>query len=282
MQNFNYHSHTYRCGHAQFDYLDEEYVLDYIANGFKKIAFTDHAPEKNIIDKRNHMRMGYEQRHEYYASIDKLKEKYADKIEIQKGFEIEFLPNDIQNMLELKAETDILILGQHFVYDDSGKGLRIFWEKLYCTDSELIRYAEYLEEAMKLGIPNIIAHPDICYSSREHFGELEEKVARRICEAAQKYQIPLEINLNGVASKTYLKDKQLNEEPFEVQVSRLKDVRYPCTEFWNIVKEYDVKVLYGLDTHCRNYICNWKNLVKLANIKIGEDTISKLNFLEDF
>lgn len=25
MQKFNYHTHTYRCGHAQFDMEDEEY-----------------------------------------------------------------------------------------------------------------------------------------------------------------------------------------------------------------------------------------------------------------
>ena len=30
MQNFNYHSHTYRCVHADLDYTDEEYILDYI------------------------------------------------------------------------------------------------------------------------------------------------------------------------------------------------------------------------------------------------------------
>lgn len=26
MQKFNYHSHTYRCGHADLDMKDEEYV----------------------------------------------------------------------------------------------------------------------------------------------------------------------------------------------------------------------------------------------------------------
>ena len=46
MQNFNYHTHTYRCKHADMDYSDEDYVLDYIKAGFKKFAFTDHCPEK--------------------------------------------------------------------------------------------------------------------------------------------------------------------------------------------------------------------------------------------
>ena len=75
MQKFNYHSHTYRCIHADSEMKDEEYVLDYIKMGFKKIAFTDHCPEKNEIDKRQNMRMKYSQKGEYLNSIKQLKEK---------------------------------------------------------------------------------------------------------------------------------------------------------------------------------------------------------------
>ena len=81
MQKFNYHSHTYRCGHADLDMKDEEYIQEYIKMGFKKVAITDHCPEKNKIDKRDDMRMDYTQKDEYINSIKKLKEKYADKIQ---------------------------------------------------------------------------------------------------------------------------------------------------------------------------------------------------------
>ena len=37
MQNFNYHSHTYRCGHADFGTTDEDYIIDYIKMGFQKL-----------------------------------------------------------------------------------------------------------------------------------------------------------------------------------------------------------------------------------------------------
>ncbi len=30
MQNFNYHTHTYRCGHAQKDMTDEDFVQLFI------------------------------------------------------------------------------------------------------------------------------------------------------------------------------------------------------------------------------------------------------------
>lgn len=59
MQNFNYHAHTKRCGHADNNLLDEDYVRKFISMGFKKIAFTDHCPEKNRIDTRDNMRMDY-------------------------------------------------------------------------------------------------------------------------------------------------------------------------------------------------------------------------------
>lgn len=280
MQNFNFHSHTYRCGHSQFDYTDEEYALDYINNGFKKMAFTDHAPEKHIVDTRNHMRMGYEQRREYYNSINQLKEKYADKIEIESGFEIEYLPNQVEDMLELKGETDKLILGQHFVYAQNNKDLVIFWEGHVCEDADVLRYGEYVEEAMRLGIPDIIAHPDICFSGRESFGEVEEKTSRKICEASKKYDIPLEINLNGIFTKTYYRNREFNNDSMEKQIERLSDVRYPCKDFWKIASEYNVKALYGLDTHIRGYIPLYNNLVTLSNVLLGEDVIKKLNFVE--
>ena len=102
MQKFNYHTHTYRCGHADDNMMDEEYVKEFIEKGFKKIAFTDHCPEKEIIDKRKNMRMDYSQIDEYLESIKCLKKKYKDKIEIQTGFEIEYLPGQEENLVELK------------------------------------------------------------------------------------------------------------------------------------------------------------------------------------
>ena len=281
MQKFNFHSHAYRCGHADFDYTDEEYVLDYIKQGFKRIAFTDHVPEKVIIDKRSHMRMGYEQRHEYYSSIKKLQEKYKDKIEIQIGFEVEYLPDQVDNIMELKGETDKLILGQHFVYDEDEKDLVVFGKGFTWKIQDMIRYGEYLKKAMELHIPDIVAHPDIAFRNTKVYGEEEEKIIRTICETAEKTGTPLEINLNGIAAVTYFKDKKLNEDPFEMQVERLDKAAYPTKEFWKIASEYDIKVVYGLDTHHRNYIDKCEKLMKLANIKIGEDVIEKLNFVQD-
>ena len=72
MQNFNYHTHTYRCGHADNNMTDEDYVKEFIKKKFNLIAFTDHNPEKEIIDTRKTMRMDYDEIKGYLNSIKEL------------------------------------------------------------------------------------------------------------------------------------------------------------------------------------------------------------------
>ena len=70
MQNYNFHTHTFRCGHADL-VNDEEYIKEYISMGFKRIAFNDHSPEKTIIETRDNERMIYNEKKEYLKVIKK-------------------------------------------------------------------------------------------------------------------------------------------------------------------------------------------------------------------
>lgn len=282
MQNFNYHTHTYRCGHADMDYLEEDYIKDFIKMGFKKMAFTDHAPEKNEIDRRPEIRMKYDERIEYLQSIKELKEKYKGQIEILSGYEVEYLPGEEENLKELKNETDKLILGQHFIYNKNGN-LKIFSsskEEIF-TEEELIKYAQYIEEAMKNNIPDIIAHPDLFMLNSEKFGEKEEKISHMICKSAEKYNIPLEINLNRVFKEINEKKIQTENDSIELQNNELSNISYPCKEFWNIATQYNIKVLYGLDVHHRGQITLYNNLIELSEKILGKEIINKLNFIID-
>lgn len=278
MQKFNYHQHTYRCGHADLDMEDEDYIKEYIKMGFKEIAFTDHCPRKDEVDNRPNVRMKYSERNEYLDSINKLKEKYMDKIKIKSGYEIEYLPGEEDNLRELKDETDILVLGQHFVYTDNGD-LNIFDNGEVFTDEELIRYAEYIDKAMELNIPDVIAHPDLFMNVRDEFGEVEEKISNMICKSAEKYDIPLELNINKIFKEIYYKGKGIDNLSEEQKKEKLKAARYPCKAFWKIAAKYNVKVIYGLDVHHKGQIPLFNELVKLANDFIGSETINKLNFI---
>lgn len=278
MQNFNYHSHTYRCGNAAL-VEDEEYVKEYIKNGFKKIAFTDHCPEKNVIDERPNVRMAYNEKEEYLKNINALKEKYKDKIEIQVGYEVEYAPGNEENIRELKEETDKIILGQHFILDENGK-MKSIHDDTFSKEDKL-KYARYIEKAIELGIPDIIAHPDIYMNNNDEFSQTEENVANIICKAAEKYDIPLEINLNRIFNNTYYKNRELNNDSLEEQKERLSNIGYPCKKFWEIASNYNIRVLYGIDVHRVGQISQYKNLITLANMVIGQDTIDKLNFISN-
>ena len=148
-------------------------------------------------------------------------------------------------------------------------------------DEEIIRYAEYIENAIKLGIPDIVAHPDIFMIARNSFGEKEAEVSNMICKVAEEYDIPLEINLNDIFYNTYRENRILNNEPIEEQKKKLYKVKYPCRNFWQIATNYNIRVLYGLDTHHRGQIELWKELIILANEIIGEDVIKRLNFISE-
>lgn len=115
--------------------------------------------------------------------------------------------------------------------------------------------------------------------ARKRFEEDETEVAHRVCKAAEKYNIPLEINLAQIFNATYYKGKTLNNNPIEVQKERLRNVPYPCKGFWKVVSNYNIRVLYGIDVHHKGQISLFSNLVVLANEIIGMDTISKLKFI---
>lgn len=266
MQKFNYHTHTRRCGHADNNMTDEDFVKLFIKKGFTKIAFTDHCPQKERIDFRKNMRMEYKEKDDYLNSIKSLKEKYKNKIEIETGFEVEYLPGQEENLFELKNETNKIILGQHYIYnDDKSKLLIIRYHEF--SDEETLRYAEYIKTAIEKKIPDIIAHPDLYMLSRENFGEADTKAAHIICSTAEKYGIPIEINLT---------------QPNFIEIGEREKIVYPCKEFWKIASEYkNLKVLYGIDAHFEHQIMNYEKAIEIANEHIGQDIINKLNFCNE-
>lgn len=265
MQNFNYHTHTYRCRHADYNMSDEDYVKALLSKGFKKIAFTDHAPDKDGIDKRTYMRMDYSEKEEYLNSIKDLREKYKDLIEIETGFEVEYLPGREKYLLDLKNEVDKIVLGQHYIYAEDNKSLKIFRHQEF-TDEDLIKYATYIELAMQNKIPDIIVHPDIYMLSRDNFGEVESKVAHMICKSAEVHNIPLEINLTEI--QLYL-------------IGRRTKISYPSKEFWDIATNYNIQVLYGIDAHFKDQIEMYEECVEYVNEYIGTEKIKKLNFIKN-
>ena len=122
-QKWNIHTHTTRCGHATG--LDIQYIQSAIEAGFTMLGFSEHLPYPEI--RISGARMFYEQKDEYIATIRKLKQDYQDKIDIKVGYEVEYLKDHFNDLMNLKKECDYMILGQHFKY-------LIYDYDSYCSD----------------------------------------------------------------------------------------------------------------------------------------------------
>lgn len=216
---YNYHTHTSRCGHAVG--LDEEYVLKAIELGIKRLGFSDHIFFPGILQPR--VRMNEGEVENYLSSINHLKEKYKDQIEIKVGFEVEYLPMFMDRYIDLlkSKKVDYLLLGQHF--GQFGMEIKPYYE-------DVIKYALDVKEAVELGVFTYVAHPDHFLLGVDKWNDECEKAARIIFEACEKANTPIEINILGIRQ----------HRP------------YPSKDLFKLSKQYKLKYVLGVDAHNPN------------------------------
>lgn len=255
--DYCYHTHTYRCGHANGK--DKEYVINAIANGYKVLGFSDHVMLKGY--KQPGIRGDYSQLNGYIKSINKLKKAFEDQIEIHIGFECEYLPSQMNYYKKLLKEKKVeyLILGQH-CYINQYKEFQ-WYLGMDNKHQRIEKYTHDLIEGMATGIFAYVAHPDYFVRLFQEYDPIIEKCARMICEASLKYDVPLEMNLGGVRG-WFLKENNLH---------------YPSPHFWRIAGEMGVKTVIGVDAH------DPKDF-SISNYRYVFELIDKyqINFLKDY
>lgn len=227
MQTFNLHTHTVRCGHASGE--DEAYVQAAIEAGFSVLGFSDHVPwttSRVFTD-----RMPMDLKDDYLNSIERLKQKYKHEITILSGYECEYFPELADELKLRKAEVDYLILGLHNPEMDVRDFAR------YNEDDDLLDYARLMEEACASGLFTYIAHPEYFMKGRQVWNDRCIEVTHRICKAAEKAKIPMEVNLNGMRYGLQNYGELGDRYP------------YPFYEFWQIVAQYDIQTVFGFDAH---------------------------------
>lgn len=226
MQKFNYHTHTYRCGHAIGD--DEQYVKAAIAAGYTTLGFSDHAPYPGVHHPSE--RMDMDEYPIYLKSIRALKEKYKSLIEIRIGVEIEYFEELNDYYDELRKTTDYLLLGQHNKIPDA------YGYDVYCDDEDVMEYAHAIEKALDGKFADLLAHPDYFMLGRRTWNTACSRASHIICEAANRNDIAIEMNLNGIRYG-------------KIDYDGEKRYPYPYREFWKIASEHGCKVVYGVDAH---------------------------------
>ncbi len=233
MIDYCYHTHSYRCGHGTG--TEEEYVLSAIKEGFKVIGFTEHVFLPGF--EQPGMRGSFNELDDYIDTVNKLKEKYRDQIEIHLGFECEYAKvfEDYYRSLLKEKGVEYLILGQHLFFDDNKNHIWLF--KYGEPDETLTRYVDEIIKGIKTGLFTYLAHPDLFIRKYKEINSHFEKEVRRLCEACVEYDIPVEINLGGIRSKPFINPEVIN---------------YASEEFFKIAGEYPLKVVVGVDAHNPN------------------------------
>lgn len=247
----NYHTHTYRCGHASG--TEEDYIKNAIAGGIKIMGFSDHVPFLFPDGHQMGWKVQVEDSEDYISTINSLKEKYRDQIKIYVGFEMEYYPEHFENMLKFVKGlgAQYLILGQHFIKnEEEGRPHSVAAGH---GEDDLVEYTDNVIEGMKTGKFLYVAHPDML----NYDGDIEvyRREAKRLCMVAKKLGIPLEINLLGVHDSRH----------------------YPNEVFWQIAGNIGCKVIFGFDAHTaeRAYdaesIEKAKVLVEKYNLKLVDE-----------
>lgn len=226
----NYHTHTMRCKHAHG--TDEEYVLAALKAGFDVLGFSDHAPWPFAMGYVSRIRMLCDQLPEYIASINALREKYADRLIIHVGLESEYFPRYHDHLLRMRDEgVAYFILGQHSADSEEDTP---YASRECRTDDGVRRYAEAVVRAIRTGLYSYVAHPDLFMSARNDrdFNAACMEASDMICQAAKEQGMPLEYNLQGL-------------------IDRLAgdDQGYPCPPFWEYIRKWDNPVILGVDAH---------------------------------
>ena len=224
----NYHTHTQWCNHGTLSM--QTAIEEALDAGLIELGFSEHAP---FPDDRL-FRMKYTDLERYINYVDILKTKYADRIKIKKGLEIEFFSEDMSYYSELltKLNIDYLILGQH--YFCSGKHM-IKTKQMEHTGL-IIEYAKSLAEAMNSGLFRIVAHPDYCFSCDFPLDTNVYRAIEIIISSAERTRTILEINANG-----------FRKSEFESCIGIRN--KYPFVPFWESVTTHNVQCMIGSDAH---------------------------------
>lgn len=139
----DYHVHTPFCPHGTTDAF-EEYINTALMQGLKAISFTEHAPlPDGFIDPTPNKDSGMNVADvsAYISTLKQLKTKYADKITINIGFEVDYIEgfeeatSDFLN--QFGEEIDDAILSVHMLKSPQGA--------YYCLDFSSDQFSELID-----------------------------------------------------------------------------------------------------------------------------------------
>lgn len=238
MMRANYHTHTWLCRHAVG--TPSDYAEAALACGMKTLGISDHAPFEELRDRS--VRMFPEELPRYLRECDEAITAFAGRLRILKGLEIEYFEDREDFYIGLRKQMDYLALGQHYVdFSQDLSALRSVYR--LSGEEGLAVYSKTLVKAMSTGLFKFVCHPDLMLFGTVGFDESAKRHSVEIIEAAKKFDVPLEINANGIRRGMY-------------QYPEGNRYVYPRWEFWKLVKEVGARVIISADAHHPDLLCD--------------------------
>lgn len=257
LQSFNYHTHTYLCGHAIG--TAEEMIQAAISGGFKTIGISEHIGHDGWDDPKD--RLNFKDNDAYLEMMYALKAKYKDKIDVRVGFECELYEENKAYLLKIKDACDYLICGQHTVKMHAPD---VFVDG-YNDDEPIEKMADIICEGIKLGLFKYIAHPDYFLLGKCAYTPRKKAAIRKVAICCKEHDVVMEINLKGCKYGTHVYDGK-------------ESYLYPNHETFRIIGEVGAKVCFGYDAHHPN------DLIKRRHLEFAlKEAFApyNLNFVED-
>ncbi len=240
----NLHTHTTRCYHAVGE--DEEYVQAAIDAGFEKLGFSDHTPFPYTDGFHNPDKMEIHRLEDYISSVERLREKYWDRLPIYMGLECEVIPEFFGFLGECRQQMDFLILGNH-----GDKRIETFFGRI-SELPDLRHYTDMAVKGMETGLFLYLCHPDLMFNYVKKFCGTCEALSRELCRASKALNVPLEYNLSGTR-----------------HVAPEGCLGYPTDRFWEIVAEEGAEAVIGVDAHNPEHL-------RIADLDAAKDKLTQM------
>ena len=203
-QDFDLHMHTTFCDGKN---TPEEMVVSAIEKGLKTVGISGHAPTPFDAS----YCIAVEALEEYFSQLEELKEKYADKIKVLAGLEVDYYSEVPEKYLE---RADYIIGSVHYIYkngeyiaaDNSAEILREACARLWDGDvyAMVEDYYKTVADLARKTEPDIIGHIDLITKFIEIDGIFDTSHPRYInasrgaVKALLPYDVPFEINYGAI------------------------------------------------------------------------------------
>lgn len=232
----DYHSHNFRCGHAQGTI--EDYIKAAIRSGLTEFGISDHSPAWFLDgnDPTPTNAMAKDELDGYVEEVLNLKAKYQGQIAVKLGLEVDY----VESMEDFYRETlaaypwDYLLGSVHMVAGSHVYEARRWDNKANPMQSDpLTVFTEYyrlVAKSAQSGLFDILAHTSaiLAYAPRPFPAETEylQDVA---LEAIRDSGLAIEINTSGY--------RKMTTDPF------------PTARMVGVAASFGIPITFGSDSH---------------------------------